>query len=98
MLFYGAAGHMSVNMMRTGRPVAPGGDDDAPLQAYMSYAGTWRRVEDTVLHMITVAPNPQWVETEQVRELVLTGDRLTLYGTALIGPAQRRVLVWRRIG
>jgi hypothetical protein len=94
LLFYGANGHMSVNMMRTG----PAGQPEQPSPAYMSYGGSWRREADRVCHTISVAPDPNWVDTEQVRELVLRGDRLTLYGMALVGPPRRRVLDWRRIG
>jgi hypothetical protein len=97
LLFYSANGHMSVNMMRTSHPAGPDGQGERPSPAYMSYGGSWRLEADRVCHTISVAPDPGWVDTEQVRELVLRGDRLTLYGTALVGPPQRRVLDWQRI-
>ncbi|MEV0634186.1 lipocalin-like domain-containing protein [Streptomyces sp. NPDC050619] len=91
LLFYAPDGHLSVTMMRTS--AAQPGD-----QTFNSYAGTWRREGDRVIHAIRLAPDPAWVGTEQIRELVLEGDRLRLYGTALIGPPRRRVLEWHRIG
>jgi hypothetical protein len=96
MLFYSAGGHVSVTMMRTGGPeAAPAGP---PRPGYMSYAGTWRVAGDQVIHTITVAPDPLWIGTDQVRDLLLDGDRLTLAGNSLVGRPQRRVLQWERIG
>ncbi|RAJ43054.1 FAD/FMN-containing dehydrogenase [Kitasatospora sp. SolWspMP-SS2h] len=89
LLFYAPNGRLSVTMMRTG-PARPGD------QTFNSYAGTWRREGARVVHTIQLAPDPAWIGTEQVRELVLEGDRLRLYGTALIGPPRRRVLEWHR--
>jgi hypothetical protein len=91
LLFYAPNGHLSVTMMRTS-PAQPGD------QTYNSYAGTWRREGARVIHAIHLAPDPAWVGTEQMREVVLEGDRLRLYGTALVGPPRRRVLEWHRIG
>jgi hypothetical protein len=91
LLIYSADGHVSVTMMRTGSPQPPRPD-------YMSYAGTWRREGDRVVHTIDIAPDPSWLGTDQVRELELRGDRLALVGSALVGPARRRVLDWRRVG
>jgi hypothetical protein len=88
LLFYAADGHVSVTMART-----DGGHGEGP--DYLSYAGTWRRVGDRVFHHIGFAPNPDWVGTEQVRELALDGDLLTLTGTGLRTP-HPRVLVWHR--
>lgn len=97
MLFYGADGHVAVNMMRAADGQAAERADGSP-QGYMSYAGTWRRCGDQVFHTITVAPDPRWLGTEQVRDLLLNGDRLTLYGNSLVGRPQRRILQWERIG
>jgi hypothetical protein len=89
LLYYGADGYMSVNMMRTEPAEAA-----AP---YMGYAGRWRLDGGRLIHQISVCSNPAWAGTEQVREMELDGDRLTLVGTALIaGKPQRRLLNWRR--
>ena len=85
LLFYADSRHLSVTMM------------SADSTAYMSYAGTWRRDGNRVIHHLTIAPNPDWIGTDQIRDLVYDGDRLTLYGNALVGMPRRRVLEWQRI-
>lgn len=97
LLFYTRDGHVSVHMMRTGASAGGDGAEPAP-QTYLSYAGTWRRIGEQVVHTITVAPDTQWLDTEQVRHLTLNADHLTLVGTTLSGPVRRRVLTWRRTG
>ncbi|MFE4059630.1 lipocalin-like domain-containing protein [Streptomyces sp. NPDC059096] len=98
LLFYSPEGHVSVTMMRAVEPRGPGEPPaERPARSYMSYAGTWRRLGDQVVHTITVAPDPGWIGTDQVRDLTLEGDRLTLYGDALVGRPQRRVLEWHRV-
>lgn len=73
--------------MRTGSAAEP---------SSMSYAGTWRRDRTQMVHTITIAPDASWLGTEQVRDMKPDGDRLTLYGTALVGAPRRRVLERRR--
>lgn len=105
LLFYSADGYVSVTMMRAPDHGAPNHDapdqepgaDGGPRQDYMSYAGTWRRSGGQVFHALTVAPDPGWLGTEQVRDLRLDGDRLTLTGNALSRPG-RRILQWQRTG
>ncbi len=97
MLFYSADGHVCVTMMRAPHGQAAGWADRS-AQSYMSYAGTWRRSGNQVFHVITVAPDPLWLGTEQVRDLLLDGNRLTLCGNSLVGRPQRRILQWERIG
>ncbi|MFB8278753.1 lipocalin-like domain-containing protein [Nocardia colli] len=88
LLIYGVDGHMSVSMMRTG--------EAEPL--YKGYAGTWRIAEGKMVHGITVCTNPEWAGTEQVREMSLVGDTLTLTGIVHVGGRPlRRALTWRRI-
>lgn len=88
LLIYTAHGFVSVSMMRT---------DGAPTAPFMGYAGTWRVAGARVLHAIAVCSNPAWAGTEQVRQMSLRGDVLTLIGTAQVdGRAQRRILTWRR--
>jgi hypothetical protein len=95
LLVYSALGHLSVTMMRTGEApdAAPGA---RPPATYMSYAGEWHREGDRVHHRITLAPDPAWLGTVQTRDLRLDGDTLTLYGDALVGRPQLRVLEWHR--
>ena len=89
LLIYGAHGYMSVSMMRTGAATS--------TPPFMGYAGTWRRRGTEIVHAITVCSNPAWADTEQVRQMSLNGDVLTLIGAAQVdGRMQRRVLTWRR--
>lgn len=89
LLIYGAHGYMSVSMMRT--------DGATGATPFMGYAGTWRRTGAEVVHAISVCSNPAWARTEQVRQMSLNGDVLTLIGAAQVGGrTQRRVLTWRR--
>ncbi|MEU8891118.1 lipocalin-like domain-containing protein [Streptomyces sp. NPDC048442] len=91
LLVYTADGHVTVNMMRTTRGSAHGGP------THMGYAGHWRLSGNKVVHRIEVTPKAEWVGTEQLRDMVLDQDALTLYGTAVVdGRPQRRVLHWRR--
>jgi hypothetical protein len=96
LLIYSADGRVSVTMMRTVNPSAPSGRD-WEVQAYASYAGTWRHANERVYHTITVAPDPGWLGTEQARDVTLDGERLTLTGRSLARPAQSRILEWRRV-
>jgi hypothetical protein len=89
LLYYAADGYLSVDMMRPGASRA--------AVVHMGYAGSWRLSGNQMVHMIEVCSNPQWADTEQVRDMELDGDRLTLIGSALMdGRPQRRVLHWKR--
>ncbi|GAA2777026.1 lipocalin-like domain-containing protein [Saccharopolyspora taberi] len=88
LLVYDAAGHVAVNMMRT---------DAGEGTHYMSYAGTWRREGDQVVHSVSIAPDQSWLGTEQVRSVELDGDRLTLIGRGLRRNAKRSALEWQRL-
>ncbi|GAB3723950.1 lipocalin-like domain-containing protein [Nocardiopsis nanhaiensis] len=99
LLIYADSGHVSVGMMR--------GSGDP---SYMGYAGTWRLDGTRVVHEVRVASHSHLVGTDQVRDAVLDGHRLTLRGTAVLDGhrltqqgtvvsgqrRQRRVLVWER--
>ncbi|WP_082976701.1 lipocalin-like domain-containing protein [Nocardia sp. 852002-20019_SCH5090214] len=89
LLIYTAQGSVSVSMMRTGETTA--------ANTFMGYAGTWRTAGKAVVHAIRVCSNPAWAGTEQVRQMSLDGDVLTLIGAAQVdGRTQRRILTWRR--
>lgn len=88
LLFYSASGEVSVTMMRT----APGEGS-----SYMSYAGSWKHDGDQVVHQISLAPDPAWIGSEQVRELGLVGEHLFLTGLGPSGSAVRRTVCWRRV-
>jgi hypothetical protein len=93
LLIYSLDGSVSVSMMRGGgrRP----GDEDG--RHYMSYAGTWHRRGDRMVHRIEVAPEPSWIGLDQVRDLRLEGDHLVLTGHGPSGATARRMLRWERV-
>lgn len=106
LLIYDAHGYMSVSMMRTdqsasARGVSGGNASSAPRNppaSFMGYAGKWRVSGRRAVHEVKVGSHPHLVDTELTREWSVDGDRLTIYGTALIGELpQRRVLNWRRV-
>lgn len=89
LLFYGADGYLSVNIMRPN--AAPG------QTAYLGYAGAWRQSGSDLVHRIEVCSDPTWADTDQVRRMSFYGDLLTLVGTATVdGRPQQRLLSWRR--
>jgi hypothetical protein len=105
-LIYSADGHMSGHIMRRDRPPFAGvealrGTDQesaAAMRSYIAYAGTYRREGDTVIHRVELSLFPNWVGSEQRRDIAWEGDRLVLstppmpFGGA---PTVHR-LVWER--
>ena len=84
----------------TGNPrSAPAAEKEAALESYFHYAGTFDMLHGPkVVHRVTHALNPGFVGTEQVRDITLEGDTLTLSATEpLSGGGQRHHrLIWRR--
>ena len=106
LLIYDQHGYMSVSMMRSdhddgsGNPprTATGAIRTAPGMSYLGYSGTWRLADGpVVVHEVEVSAHPHMVGTEQIRQVVLQGDLLTLYGNAVISERPlRRMLNWQR--
>lgn len=106
---YDAAGHMAVQIMKLGRPSFASGDQgagtaaevSAALQGYIAYFGTYVVDERArvVTHRIAGSLFPNWVGSEQRREIVLEGDRLTLSTPPTLFQGKQRVfrLVWKRM-
>ncbi len=102
MICYTPDGHMQAVIAAAGRaplsaPVprrAPAAERAAAFDGYFHYAGTWAVVDGPrVIHRVTHALNPAFVGTEQMREIALEGDRLTLSATE--GDRHHRI-TWRR--
>lgn len=105
VLHYTDDGGMAVCIARADRPKwssgtprnAPDGERLAAFESFFHYAGRWR-IEDrngqaVVVHSVTHSLNPDFVGSEQVRDVGLDGDTLTL--SAREGPRLHR-LRWRR--
>jgi hypothetical protein len=107
LLHYLADGYMAVSMMRTGDDCLGddrrgddrlgGGEPGGQYETFMGYAGRWDLADGRVIHRAEVSAHPFQIGTDQVRELVLDGDELTLYGNRPNSDRpQRRMLRWRR--
>jgi hypothetical protein len=88
MLTYDRTGRMAVQVMQAGRPLFASDDQDdgtvdeiaAAFTGYVAYYGTYS-VDDhhaVVTHHVTASMFPNWVGTDQRREVSLDGARLTL--------------------
>lgn len=113
MIMYTADGHMNACIARPGRgPLssesvrsAPEAERLAAFESYFQYAGPYRiRSEggrQQVVHTVTHALNPNFVGTQQVRNMDFTEDmqQLTLSASDTVpgtGIARHHRLVWSR--
>jgi hypothetical protein len=108
VIAYDAAGHMATQIMRHDRPRFASGDMDngsfaelsAALTGYTAYFGTYSVDDsaDAVTHYVKGSLFPNWVGTEQRREIALDGDQLTLTSQPILFKGQMRVFraVWKR--
>ncbi len=53
-------------------------EDSAAIESQITYAGPYTFHGDHVIHHVTHASCPNWVGTQQRREVALTGNQLTL--------------------
>lgn len=105
-LLYQADGLMSVTMMRDFRPHFESPDilrgsnaeKSSAYETFLAYAGRYTIGDGIVMHHIEVCSFPNWVSTEQEREMVFAGDHLILSGSAmeLDGSEQIARLRWIR--
>jgi hypothetical protein len=113
MIMYTTDGHMNACIARGGRrPLssesvrsAPEAERLAAFESYFQYAGPYRiRTEggrQQVVHTVTHALNPNFVGTQQVRNMDFTEDmlQLTLSASDTVpgtGVARHHRLVWSR--
>ena len=113
MILYTPDGHMNACIARGGRrPLssesvrsAPEAERLAAFESYFQYAGPYRiRTEggrQQVVHTVTHALNPNFVGTQQVRNMDFTEDmqQLTLSASDTVpgtGVARHHRLVWSR--
>jgi hypothetical protein len=106
VIIYDDENHMAVQIMQANRPIFASGDPStatvselsAAVNGYVAYFGTYSVDEDArvVTHHVTGSVFPNWVGTDQRREIVLDGDRLTLDSPPLLFNGRMRVFraVW----
>ncbi len=106
---YDPAGHMSVQIMRSGRkPFAAGdqagGTTDEVAEAftgYVAYYGSYSVDEEagTVIHHLSGSMFPNWVGSDQRRKVLMNGDRLILSTPPTLFQGKQRIfrLTWARV-
>lgn len=109
LLVYTPDGHVSMQVMRPGRPRFASGDIgggsprelEAAASGYFAYAGTFEvdEAEGTVTHRVELSLVPNWVGAEQKRFVRMRDDELELVAapTRINGREQAARLVWRRV-
>ena len=106
LLIYTADGFMSAAISRPGRVAlstanlraAPPAEKAAAFDSYFHYSGTWRIEGDSVIHAVSLALNPAFVGTDQIRLMELQSDRLTLSARDVLpgGGSRQHCLIWRK--
>jgi hypothetical protein len=108
-IMYAADGHMSVNLMKPGRPKFSSGDimrstaeeRAAAAEGYFAYAGTYEidEAKKMVVHHVEYSLYPNWVGMDQHRLVILEGNRLELRSPkpVVVSGEQRTLRVrWER--
>jgi hypothetical protein len=100
-------GQMSLVISAEGRVAAPHGEPGGAekveklFNTMSAYAGRWAVSGDQVTFHVDVAWRPEWVGTDQVRQLKREGSRLTMRSTpmksATTGKSSVYVLTWERV-
>lgn len=91
LLVIGADGWLSVHMMGK-EPVQVTPDQAA---TYLGYAGPYQLAGGQLVTTVEVSSIPDWVGTQQVRDVELAGDTVVLRPPPVGG--MRHELRWRRI-
>ncbi|NNK79094.1 MAG: lipocalin-like domain-containing protein [Litoreibacter sp.] len=73
-------------------------EDAAAMKSQITYAGPYEYKGDHVIHRVTQASCPNWVGTEQVRQVAFKGGRLRLSaaGTFMHGREITAYVDWER--
>jgi hypothetical protein len=107
LLTYDESGHMSVHIMRRGRPLRP----DLPptidaafaaaVPGYLAYFGAYDVDEQRsiVTHTVIASSFPAWVGGQHQRRFEIDGERLTLRDDLVTsdGVAVAAATIWRRM-
>ena len=106
-LIYEASGGMAVKVSNACRPAisdpnirrAPVAEKGAAFDSFFGYAGTWRLDGDHMVHSVEMSLNPNFVGTDQVRDIEYAPGALTLIqqSTTLSGAVMRNQLAWKKV-
>lgn len=112
LITYTEGGRMWGTLMRVDRPLvdgdtlaaAPESERAAAAAGYLNYAGTYRLEGSTVVHEVEVSLFPNWIGTDQVREMEWAqNDRgghdllLSAQSISSKGEIVTNHLIWRRL-
>ena len=100
---YDPSGHMAVQIMQPDRPNSDDPDEAQTIaadDAYSAYFGayTLNPGRDTVIHHVVGSLDTRRIGVDQVRNVTLVGNRLTLravFGTGT--DRQVQIIVWERL-
>jgi hypothetical protein len=105
-IMYDEAGYMLVAITRGGRQAFAAGsihratasEKARAARTYLSYAGRYALDGDRVVHHVEVSLYPDWVGTDLIREVELSGRRLILTSPPdQSGGVERKTqIVWER--
>lgn len=112
LITYTIDGRMWGTLMRVERPLvdgdtlaaAPESERAAAAAGYLNYAGTYRLEGSTVVHEVEVSLFPNWIGTDQIREMQWApNDRgghdlvLSAQSTSSKEEIVTNRLIWRRL-
>lgn len=112
LITYTEDGRMWGTLMRVDRPLvdgdtlaaAPEPERAAAAAGYLNYAGTYRLEGTAVVHAVEVSLFPNWIGTDQVRDLQWTPNAhgghdllLSAQSTSRKGETITNRLIWRRL-
>lgn len=73
-------------------------EDAAAIKSQISYAGPYEFIDGKLYHHAKVSSFPNWVGTDQIRDVKIEGDRLELnaVGARFQGNTVTAKLIWSR--
>ena len=106
-LTYTAEGRMAVLISYGGRKplstedrlLAPAEEKIEAFSTFFAYCGRYSLLDDRVIHHVEISSVENWVNTDLVRLIEFSGDRITLRTPPLLagGKKQTIELVWERM-
>jgi len=105
---YSADGYVFVHLMAADRQLYETNDpfggstteDTTALKSQITYAGPYTYHGDKVIHHVTHSSFPNWVGTDQVRNINFDDDKLILSigGAMFQGKVVTASVIWKRAG